>query len=140
MTALGLVGVLGILGGCAGPRFSAATVTLTTSSPKIASGSAVTLLATVSSSHTTLGGNVTFYNGTTALGGAVTVVNGTAGLPVTSLPVGMNSLTAVYSGDSNNSSATSAASQELVTGQTTVEIDGTSGSIDHATTVQITLE
>ena len=140
MTGLGLVGVLGILGGCAGPRFSAATVTLTNSSAKVASGSAVTLLATVSSSHTTLGGNVTFYNGTTALGGAVTVVNGTAGLSVTSLPVGLNSLTAVYSGDSNNSSATSAATAELVTGQTTVEIDGTSGPIDHSTTVQIALQ
>ncbi len=85
-------------------------------------------------------GDVTFYNGTTALGGPVVVVNNAATLSVTSLPVGLNSLTAVYSGDSNNSTATSTAVAELVTGQTSVEIDGTSGSATHATTVQITLQ
>jgi hypothetical protein len=38
-------------------------------------------------------------NGTTALGAPVTVVNDAGSLSVTSLPVGLNSLTAVYSGD-----------------------------------------
>jgi subtilase family serine protease len=140
MATIALVGVLGLLNGCGGPGFSTATVTLASSATKAASGSSVTLTATVASHHHMPGGNVTFYNGTTALGGAVTVVNDAASLSVTSLPVGLNSLTAVYSGDSHNSNATSAAVSQLVTGQTAVEIDGASGSVTHATTVQITLQ
>ena len=140
MATVALVGVLGVLSGCGGPGFSTATVALSSSATKAASGSSVTLTATISSPRHMPGGNVTFYNGTTALGGPVTVVNNGATLSVTSLPVGLNSLTAVYSGDSNNSTATSTAVAELVTGQTSVEIDGTSGSITHATTVQITLQ
>ncbi|NYF80821.1 Ig-like domain repeat protein [Granulicella arctica] len=140
MGAIGLFSVLIVISGCAGPGFSTASVTLTSGSAKVASGSAAILTAKVSSSRGTPSGNVTFYNGTTALGGAVTVIDGTAALSVTSLPVGFNSLTAVYSGDSYDSSATSAAIAELVTGRTAVEIDVTSGSIVHAATVQITLQ
>jgi len=140
MTTVALVGVLGVLSGCGGSGFSTATVALSSSASKAASGSSITLTATVSSHHHMPGGNVTFYNGTTALGAPVTVVNNAATLSVTSLPVGLNSLTAVYSGDSHDSTATSAAIAELVTGQTAVEIDGTSGSVTHATTVQITLQ
>jgi subtilase family serine protease len=140
MTTFGLVGILGLMSGCGGIGFTNTTVTLTGAATKVASGSPVALTATVSSNHSTFGGNVTFYNGTTALGSAVPIVNGSASLSVTSLPVGLNSLTAVYSGDSHDSSATSAAVDELVTGQTTVEIDGTSGSLTHATILQITLQ
>ena len=57
------------------------------------------------------------------MGGAVAVNNGTATLQVTSLPVGLNSLTAIYTGDSHDTAATSPAVQELITGQTSVEID-----------------
>ncbi len=140
LATFALVGVLGLLNGCGGPGFSTSTVTLASSAAKAASGSSVTLTATVASHHHMPGGNVTFYNGTTALGAPVTVVNDAASLSVTSLPVGLNSLTAVYSGDSHNSTATSAAVAELVTGQTSVEIDGTSSSVTHATTVQIMLQ
>jgi subtilase family serine protease len=135
------VGVtLGVMTGCGGASFSTATVDLTTSGSKVASGSSVTLTAAVSSHNRSLGGNVTFYNGTTALGAAVPLANGSATLSITTLPVGLNSLTAVYSGDSNNSDATSSAVAQLVTGQTQVAIQGTSASETHTTIVQITLQ
>jgi subtilase family serine protease len=140
MATVAMVGVLGVLSGCGGPGFSTATVALSSSATKAASGSSVTLTATVASHQQMPGGNVTFYNGTTVLGAPVTVVNDAASLSVTSLPVGLNSLTAVYSGDSNNSTATSTAIAELTTGQTAVEIDGTSGSVTHAAALQITLQ
>lgn len=131
---------LGVMTGCGGTSFSTATVTMSSSASKVASGSSVTLTAAVSSKHHSLGGNVTFYNGSTALGDAVPVLDGSATLSVTSLPVGIDSLTAVYSGDSHNSGATSSAVAQLVTGRTKVSIQGTSGSEVHATAVQVTLQ
>ena len=145
MSVLGLVATLGVslgmMSGCGGGAgFSTATVTLASSATKAASGSAVSLTATLTSKQHKPTGNITFYNGSTALGTAVPVSNRTATLSVTSLPVGLNSLTAVYSGDSHDSSATSPAVAQLITGQTDVAIQATSGSITHATTVQITLQ
>ena len=115
-------------------------MTLASSATKAASGSSVSLTATLSSNQHNPTGNITFYNGSTALGSAAPLVDGTATLAVTSLPVGLNSLTAVYSGDSHDSSATSPAVAQLITGQAQVEILGTSGSLTHATTIQVTLQ
>jgi hypothetical protein len=58
-------------------------------------------------------GTVTFKNGTTTLGTS-TVTEGVATLTTTALPVGADSLTASYSGDSNYKPATSAAFLEAV--------------------------
>jgi hypothetical protein len=125
--------------GCGGTSFANSTVTLATVSNKVASGSTVVLTATVSSKNSHPSGTVTFYNGATSLG-AATVSNGTASLSLTSLPVGLNSLTAVYSGDSHNSTATAPAVSELITGQTSVEIVGTSGSVAHSIVLPVTLQ
>lgn len=141
MTVLGLVAMLGVMSGCGGGSgFSTATVTLASSATKAASGATVSLTATVVTKQHKPGGSVTFYNGSTALGTAVPLSSGTATLSVTTLPVGLSSLTAVYSGDSHDSSATSPAVAQLTTGQTQVLIEGTSGSVTHATAVQITLQ
>jgi DNA-binding beta-propeller fold protein YncE len=74
-----------------------------------------TLTATVSSTTGTPTGSVTFLDsssstplGTVALGGGV------AALPVSTLAVGTHSITAVYSGDTNFLTATSAAVSEQV--------------------------
>jgi Big-like domain-containing protein len=107
-------------------------LTVTPSSTSIAQGQSVTLTA----NFTTLGtaslpsfgnpptGNVTFYSGTTSLGtGAITGTAGsgsfltssytpataTASLTTTALPIGSDSITAVYNGDTNYSSSTSPA-------------------------------
>lgn len=141
MTVLGLVATLGMMSGCGGGAgFSTATVTLASSATKAPSGTAVSLTATLASKQHKPTGSITFYNGSTALGTAVPVANGTATLSVTTLPVGLGSLTAVYSGDSHDSGATSPAVTQLITGQTQVLIEGTDGSVTHATAVQITLQ
>jgi YVTN family beta-propeller protein len=75
------------------------------------SGSPVTITATVVTGET---GSVTFYDGTTAIGTA-TIVNGVATLSVTGFTPGNHTITAIYSGDENHTSATSAAMTLIVT-------------------------
>jgi len=89
----------------------ATTSTLVSTPNPSTAGTAVTLTATVSPSSAT--GTVQFLNGTTVLGSA-TLANGSAQIAVTNLPVGSNSLTAVYSGDSGNAGSTSAAVVQTV--------------------------
>jgi len=88
----------------------AASVTLTSSPNPSAYGQAVTLTATVPSTAT---GAVTFYYNGTALGTA-TVSNGTANITISTLPIGSDPLTAVYSGDLNWNDGTSAAETQVV--------------------------
>jgi polygalacturonase len=82
------------------------TIVLTSSPNPSVLSNAITLTATVKSSAGTPMGMITFYNGSTSLG-AVTLPTNT--LSVTTLPVGASTLTAVYSGDGNFITATSAA-------------------------------
>jgi hypothetical protein len=88
------------------------TTTLTTSMTTAISGTAITLTATESATAAT--GTVNFYNGSTLLGTA-TLTNGVATLATTALPVGTNSVTAVYSGDSTYASSTSSAATVSIT-------------------------
>jgi len=68
---------------------------------------AVTLSATVTPvSAGTPTGSVNFYSGSVLLGPAI-VINGTASLVVTALPAGVNTLTAVYSGNAQYTASTS---------------------------------
>jgi hypothetical protein len=95
---------------------SAATTTTVTSTPNPAVyGEQVTLTAQVASSAGTPpnGENVSFLSGTTTLGTGP-LSGGKASLTTTALPVGTASITAVYSGDSNFSSSTSAAVSQVV--------------------------
>ena len=88
-----------------------ATSTALTSTPNpSAPGQRVTLTATVSSGS----GSVTFNDGSVALG-TVNLTSGTASLIVTTLSVGIHALTAVYSGDQNNSTSTSPVLSQTVT-------------------------
>jgi hypothetical protein len=77
---------------------AATTTTLSISPTSPASpqplGTSVTLNATVADASAP--GTVTFESGGTAVGSAQPVVNGTASLTTTALPVGTDSLTAVY--------------------------------------------
>ena len=87
-----------------------AVVTSSVSSPVF--GQSVTLKATVTASAPGSGaptGSVTFYDGTVSLGSATLDGSGVATLKTTALPVGSNSITVVYSGDSNFQNSTSAA-------------------------------
>jgi len=126
--------------GCGEGYATNSTLALTTSAAKAASQSSVTLTATLYDGHSNVGGTVTFYNGDTVLGTPVAVNGNTATLQTTTLPVGLNSVTATYSGDRHNAGSSSSAVPELITGQTSIAVVGTSGSISHSTSVQITLQ
>jgi hypothetical protein len=79
-------------------------INLTVSPNQATAGQTVTFTATVSAAAAT--GTVTFYDGTQPVGTA-TVSNGAAVFPTTALAAGNHSITAVYSGDINYTSATS---------------------------------
>ena len=89
-----------------------ATTTTLASAPNPSNvGAAVTLTATVSPASAT--GTVQFLNGAAVLGSAA-LANGSAQIAVANLPVGSNSLTAVYGGDDANAGSTSAAVLQTV--------------------------
>jgi len=96
-------------------------ITLTSSASPIFASNAVTFTAIVSLNNVPgnvvaylNGGTVNFLNGTTQIGTG-TIINGVATFTTSSLPVAANSITAVYAGSANFTSATSAALTETVT-------------------------
>jgi hypothetical protein len=78
-------------------------------------GGAVTLVATVSPSTAT--GTVQFLDGATVLGTG-TLASGSASFTVSSLAQATHSITAIYSGDANNTGSTSAAINQVVNAKT----------------------
>ena len=89
--------------------------TLTTSNATPNYGQPVTLTAALTSVNGVVPtGTVTFYNGTTSLGTGTVNSSGVATLTTSSLPIGTDSVTAVYGGDTNYASSTSAAVTETV--------------------------
>jgi hypothetical protein len=91
----------------------APSVGLTASPNPVLVQNAVTLTAMVTPSTGTPTGSVAFYDGATPLG-TVNLNGGIATLGISSLASGSHSLTAVYSGDGNFNSVTSAGVSELV--------------------------
>ncbi len=90
------------------PQVGAATTSVLTASPAtIASGANVTFTDTVTAASGTPTGTVAFMNGTTNLGSAALNSSGVATFPTAALPVGADSVTAVYSGDTNFAGSTS---------------------------------
>jgi len=87
------------------------SLTLTSSASSIPEMGSVTLMATASgaSGATAPTGTVTFDNGSTMLGTGTLNGMGVATLEVMNLPLGANSITASYGGDTNYTSATSEA-------------------------------
>ncbi|MFP5229442.1 MAG: FG-GAP-like repeat-containing protein [Acidobacteriota bacterium] len=87
----------------------ATTSTLTASASTVTSGANVTFTDTVTPAAGGTGtptGTVTFMNGPTDLGSAP-LTNGVASFSTTALPVGADSVTAVYSGDTSFATSTS---------------------------------
>ncbi len=88
--------------------------TLQTSAPIVMFMTSFTLTAKVTSANGAPTGSVSFTDGTTALGSGALDNNGTATLTVSTLPAGIHSLTAVYSGDSNFNGFTSTSANQTV--------------------------
>jgi len=117
------------------------TVILTSSGPKAACGTIVTLQAEVggaNGANTT--GSVVFFDGATRIGQPVTVTSGQASLQVPTLSVGTHTITATYSGDSHNSASSSSALQQVITGNANIQIIAVSGSQTQTANLPITLQ
>ncbi len=101
----------------------ATTISLTALPTTSMYGQQVVLSATLSpytaQSQTTNGETVTFYNGSTMLGTG-TLSSGVATLNITTLPVGTDSIKAVYGGDTNFVTSTSSIVSYAVTKATQV--------------------
>jgi probable HAF family extracellular repeat protein len=111
---------------------SSPTTTLMSSLNPAIAGQAVTFTATVTGASPT--GTVAFLSGTTSLGAPVALASGMAAFTTSSLPVGTDSITAVYSGDSSNAASTSAVLSQTVSLYPTTT--GVLASANHATVGQ----
>ena len=136
-------------GGSSGP--AATSISVTTSNGKIpSSGGSFTVTATITStSSKPITGTVLFSAAQLAFPypNGVPVVNGTASYTVNvgpgglQFPVGTYSVTAQYSGDSNNlSSQTTTGANEVFTGTTSVTVIGNTASLSHETNIAVTLQ
>jgi hypothetical protein len=116
------------------------TTALTSSTNPSVFGQSVTFTATVSAVSPSAGtatGTVSFFDGATLLGTG-TLTLGTATLSISSLAVGSNSITAVYSGDLSFVTSTSfVVSQTVSLGAANNPTFGTTTSNDSGFTVQI---
>lgn len=83
------------------------SVTLTSSATAVPVTTPVTFTATVTGNGGTPTGTVTFMDGTTTLGTAAVNGSGVATLTTTALPLGQQSITAIYQGDANDGASTS---------------------------------
>jgi hypothetical protein len=95
---------------------AASQLVLTASTTQAPTGSSVILTATATSSFGTPTGAVTFLSGATTLGSAMLNAQGVATLPVTTLPVGSNSITATYAGDTDFTGSQAQLAQTIVIG------------------------
>jgi pseudomonalisin len=113
------------------------SVTLSSSMSQIVAGQALSLTATVSGFHPT--GSVQFKANSVNLGGAVALNNGVANLTTTALTVaGSTAVQAVYSGDGNNLTSTSAAQTEAVLAASTINLSVSSATVTAGQSLTIT--
>src|SRR5271165_7015145 len=113
-----------------------ASTTLTSSTNPSAFGAWITLTATLTPATST--GTVTFADGSTALGTG-TISNGTATFSTSTLAVGPHPITAAYSGDTNDSSNTSAVlTQTVIPDGTKVTLSSSANPLTVGTPVTFT--
>jgi sugar lactone lactonase YvrE len=93
---------------------AASNTSLTASANPSTLGQSLTLTATVTSPGVNITGSISFMDGATAIGSAALNANGMAALTTSSLSFGSHTLTAVYSGDTNHTTSTSAALSEQI--------------------------
>jgi hypothetical protein len=117
---------------------AATTTALVSSLNPSGSGKVVTFTATVTSPAGTPTGTVKFLNGATVQAIA-TLKSGTAKYPTTKLPPGSNSITAAYTGDSNNGSSTSAVLTQFVLAVTTTTLTSSPNPSVYDQTVTFTV-
>lgn len=110
---------------------TATQVSLSSSSTTSLAGKAITLQASVIGATGNPTGTVSFREGTDQIGTAVLDANGNASVTLSSLNGGIHNLTAVYTGDANFVSSTSAALQQTVQlAQAALTLSGPSSPVD----------
>ncbi len=142
-TGIGTVNAANLVNNWPG-ALSATTTTLVSSAPGGAiQGATVTFSATV----TTLGtnpptGTVNFNDGNNQIGSGTLSTVGTAQVATfatTTLAVGTHSITAIYAGDSNNASSTSAPVSQVITAiTTTTTVVGSPNPANYGVAVTLT--
>ena len=132
-------------GGGGGNPPGPSIVTLTTTSAKVPSGGSLTFNVSVSGSGTPTG-SVNIFQGPVGVGAGVapplTLVNGKATVTISFFnSAGTYPFWAQYLGDSRNKpSQSTAALQEVITGQTQIFYNGQTGGLNHQGTLQINLQ
>jgi hypothetical protein len=133
LLAAGLVvGVAAAVWGCGGGaggggQFST-TTTIVSNSIKVPFGTPVTFTVTVKpNGAVTPSGMVQLYDNGQMYLSSVAVSGGVATFLAASLPIGVHNLSASYLGDAHTLPSQSAPIQQAITGQTSVQITGTSG-------------
>jgi len=119
---------------------AASAATLGSSASSVTVGSSITLTATLTGPGVVPTGTVTFFNGSVTLGTGP-LSSGVATLTVSSLPIGNNSITAAYEGDSNYFATSSNAVGIAVSGNppATVGLTASANPITYGTSVTFTL-
>ncbi|HEY3835187.1 MAG TPA: Ig-like domain repeat protein [Bryobacteraceae bacterium] len=117
-----------------------ATITVLTGAPSpVDAGQSVTFTAAVSPTPTgSATGTVSFYNGSTLLG-TETLSSGAATFTTSSLPAGVLSITAVYSGDTELAGSTSAVLMETVSTAYTVTAPPTPVPVAQGGSVEVSV-
>ncbi|NYF50753.1 Ig-like domain repeat protein [Tunturiibacter gelidoferens] len=114
------------------------TTALTASASTTPVGAPVTFTATVTGSSGALGGTVQFMDGSTVIGSPSLTANGTAVLSTSTLIVGQHIITAVYLGDTNDASSTSAGLTHIVSPVTGVALASSQNPVSAGANVTFT--
>jgi hypothetical protein len=124
-------------GGAGGATQVPTSIAITMPITKGPQGGSLTATATVTSSNP-LTGTIIFwdFNG----GTPVPITNGVAQTQLTLSSVGVEQIKAQYSGDALNQPSTSASVIAVATGQSYVNVTGTTGPLSHSVIMNVTIQ
>jgi hypothetical protein len=114
------------------------TTTLTASATSTPVGAPVQFTATVTGSSGALSGTVQFLDGSSVLGSSALAANGSAIFSTSGLIAGEHIITAVYLGDTNDGTSTSAGLTHIVTPVTTIALASSQNPISAGANVTFT--
>ncbi len=129
-------------GGGGGGGQSSTSLTLSTSAVKMPYGTTVSFTATVYSSKPVTG-TINIFDSSVSTNGLASalVVNGTATFQINYLTVGTHVISAQYAGDSNNQpSSTIGSINQVITGTTSIFVNGTSPNLFNSTPINVTIQ
>ncbi|HSY31981.1 MAG TPA: Ig-like domain repeat protein [Verrucomicrobiae bacterium] len=113
------------------------SIAITLANNKVPLGGSISATATVTSSQPVTG-EITFVD---SFGGKhVPIVNGVAQAQLTMSSVGIDQITAQYYGDALNQPSTSASVFAVATGQSYVNVIGSTGPLSHSAAVTVTIQ